>query len=191
MSQVGISKLHYAKITTDETTSANPVYGTVQAPTCGLVSVDISTSTNTTSLYADNILWDTETSQGEITANFTIADFPMDMQADLLGHTYDSSAKTLIKKVDDTAPYCAVGFEFLQASGKKLCVWLYKGKFSEPTTSGSTKGENTEFQTSEMTASFSALKGAGGNTGRWMYTQEFGATESTDSFYTTVPLASN
>lgn len=189
MSKVGISNLHYAKMTTEDTATTNPVYGTIQAPSCGIVSADVQVSSNTAKLYADNILWDSETAMGDITLNLDVADLPLSVQADLLGHTYDSTAGTLIKKSTDTAPYVAIGFEFLMASGKKLCVWLYKGKFEEPNQTGNTKGENTEFQTNSITGTFASLKGGGDNKARWQYSQEVAAADATTTFYASIPLA--
>lgn len=189
MAKVGISKLHYAAISTEDTPTSNPVYGTIKAPNCGIVSAEVTTDSNKVSLYADNMVWESEVSMGDINLSLDLADLPLEVQADLLGHTYDSTEKTLIKKSSDTAPYVAVGFEFLMAGGKKLAVWLYKGKFSEPNMNGQTKGENTEYQTNETSAIFAALKGAGDNTGRWLYAKEFDANAATDSFYTSVPLA--
>lgn len=191
MSKVGISNLHYATVATEDQATSNPTYGTIKAPSCGIVSADIQVASNTANLYADNMLWDTESSMGEVTLTLDLADLPLEVQADLLGHTYDSTDKTLIKKASDTAPYTAVGFEFLMAGGKKLAVWLYKGKFQEPNQQANTKGENTEFQSNEVTGTFVALKGTGQNTGRWQYSQEFDASDATTSFYASVPLANN
>ena len=189
MSKVGISRLHYAVLSTEETPTSNPTYGTIKAPSCGMINAEIAVANNTATLYADNMIWETETSQGEVTLTLNVADLPMSVQADLLGHTYSSTDKTLIKKSTDTAPYVAVGFEFLEGNGKKLCCWLYKGKFNVPNMTGQTKGENTEYQTNEITGTFAALKGTGDNTGRWQYNKEFDADASTDTFYSAVPLA--
>lgn len=191
MAKIGISNVHYAVMDSahEDSSSANPQYGTIKKPSCGLISVDINVNSNKVDLYADNILWETETAfqNAEMTAD--IADFPLDMQADLLGNTYDTTAKTLIKNADDVVPYVAFGFEFAMSNGKKLAVWCYKGKFSPVSMSGQTKGENTEYGTNEMNATFGALKGGGTNKGRWQYCQEFDSTDSTDTFFASVPLA--
>lgn len=189
MAKIGVSKLHYAIMTTEDTTASNPVYGTVKDSGCGIVSAEINVTNNTATLYADNQVWATEVNQGEIEISLDVADLPMSVQADLLGHTYDNSEKTLIKKSSDKAPYVAVGFEFLTQDGK-LAVWHYKGKFSEPSSSANTKGENTEYQTNTITATFASLKGTGDNAGRWQYNKEFAADADTTSFYASVPLAS-
>ena len=190
MAKVGISNLHYGLFSTEETASANPTIGTIKAPTVGMVTVDIAANSNKVELYADNILWDSENVFTGAEMTVDLAELPLEVQADLLGHTYDSTAKTLIKKSQDVAPYAAIGFEFLMSNGKKLCVWLYKCKASEPNQNSNTRGENTEYGTNEVTFTCAALKGGGDNKGRWQYCQEFDADAATTSFYTSVPLAS-
>ena len=128
---------------------------------------------------------------GKINVAVDLADLDMPTQAALLGHTYDSTAKTLVKKTTDTAPYVALMFEFLMGNGKKRVTTLYKGKFAIPTQSGQTKGENVEFQTSQISASFVQLKGAGGNTARWEHDADYDADASTDAAYSAVPLANS
>ena len=57
-------------------------------------------------------------------------------------------------KASDVAPYVGLAFEFTKANGKKRFVKLYKGKFKEASETGQTKGENTEFQTQSLEATF-------------------------------------
>lgn len=196
MSKIGISNFHYVKMKTEDTATSDPVYAEAQTDVVhvpGLVSVNVETESNTAELYADNMLYEVAEAQGKTSLTLNLADLDMQTQADLLGHTYDSTNKTLIKKSSDTAPYVAVGFEFLMGNGKKRCVALYKGKFGIPTQAGQTKGENVEFQTSEITASFAALKGGQYNVGKWEYDKDFDKDASTDGFYAYTafpPLAS-
>ena len=183
MSKIGISKFHYAVQSAEETATTDATYGTTTAVP-GLVSIDVTKESSTNTLYADNGPYEVAENSGAINVTIDLADLPMSVQADLLGHTYDSTNKTLVKKTGDTAPYVAILFEFLMGNGSKRCVKLYKGRFSEPTQSGQTKGENVEFQTSQITASFVALKGKANNAGKWEFDQDFASTESTDAFYT-------
>jgi phi13 family phage major tail protein len=85
----------------------------------------------------------------------------------------------LDSKASDVAPYVGVAFEFLLGNGKKRCVKLWKGKFTEPADGAQTRGENVEFQTSEATAAFVQLK----NNGMYKSTKDFDADASTDSWY--------
>jgi phi13 family phage major tail protein len=145
MAKVGISKLHYAVLSTEDTPTSNPVYGTIKAPSCGIVSAEVTSDSNRVSLYADNMVWESEVSMGDINLSLDLADLPLEVQADLLGHTYDSTEKTLIKKSSDAAPYVAVAFEFLMSGGKKLAVWLYKGKFQDLEDQNESKGDSINF----------------------------------------------
>ena len=188
MAKVGISNLHYAVMSAEDDVNTSPTYGTIKKPTTGLISVDINVNSTTADLYADNILWEHESNFQNAEMQCSVADLPMDMQADLLGHDFDSTTKTLVKNANDVAPYVAVGFEFAMSGGKKLAVWMMKGKYSPVTMSGQTRGENTEYSTNELTGTFTALKGAGDNTGCWQVSQEFDANASTDTFFATVPL---
>lgn len=179
MSKIGISKFHYAKQTTEETASAAAVYGTpVAVP--GLVSANVAPAANKATLYADNGPYETASALGEVTLTVDLADLPLEVQADLLGHTLTDGQ--LDYKASDVAPYVAVLFEYLLGNGKKRCVKLYKGKFTEPTDEGTTKGENVEFQTSSVEASFVQLK----NNSMWKSTKDFDANASTDSWYSAV-----
>lgn len=179
MSKVGVSNFHYAKQTTEDTASSAATYGTVTA-VAGTVSVDISPASNKATLYADNGPYETASALGEVTVTIDLADLPLAVQADLLGHTLTDGQ--LDSKVSDVAPYVAVMFEYLLGNGKKRCVKLYKGKFTEPSDTAQTKGENVEFQTFSVEAAFVQLK----NNGMWKSTKDFDADASTASWYSSV-----
>lgn len=181
MSKIGIRNLHYAKQTTEDTATTAATYGNVTAVP-GLVSVEVTPESNTATLYADNGPYETASSMGNVTVSIDMADIDLATQADLLGHTYNSSTKKLDKKTTDTAPYVALLFEFTMANGDTRCVKLYKGKFALPTENGQTKGENVEFQTSSIEASFVQLK----NNAMWETVQDFAASADTSDFYSSV-----
>lgn len=179
MSKIGVKNVHYAKQTTEDTATSPAVYGEVKAVP-GLVSMEVAPESNTATLYADNGPYETASSMGAVNVTIDLADLPLEVQADLLGHTYDSQTKTLDKKTTDVAPYVALMFEFTLANGENRCVKLYKGKFALPTESGNTKGENVEFQTSQISASFVQLK----NNAAWETVQDIAG--DTSAFYSSV-----
>lgn len=182
MSKIGVSKFYYAKQSTEETSSADATYGTATAVP-GLVSIDVTKDDNISTLYADNGPYEVANNAGAINVTIDLADLPLSAQADLLGHTYDSTNKTLTAKNSDVAPYVGIMFEIKMGNGNKLCVKLYKGKFAEAPMQAQTQGENVEFQTNKITASFVALKGKANNAGKWKFVQEYGSSDSTDGFY--------
>ena len=183
MSKIGVSKFFYAKQTTEDSATADGVYATAVAIP-GLVSVDVTKDDSVSTLYADNGPFEVANNSGAINVTIDLADLPLSAQADLLGHTYDSTNGTLTAKNSDVVPYVGIMFEIKMGNGKKLCVKLFKGKFAEAPVSAQTQGENVEFGTNQITASFVALKGLAGNTGKWKYVKEYDANASTDDFYT-------
>ena len=191
MAKIGLKNIHYAIMDASHQDSPtdSPQYGTIKTPNCGAIQIDMQVNVSEAKLYADNKLWASSREFTDGTITLDIADLPMDMAADLLGNTYSSTDKTLIKKASDNPPYVALAGEFNTADGGKLCFWLYKVKFSENAQNGQTKGENTAYQTNSMTGTFTALKGAGDNTDRWQYNKEFASNADTASFYTSIPLA--
>lgn len=179
MSKIGVSKFYYGIQTAEETATTAATYATpVAIP--GLVSVEVTPSSNTSTLYADNGPYETASSLGEIALSIDLADLPLADQAALLGHTLTSGQ--LDKSANDTQPNVAVMFEFLLGNGKKRAVKLYKGKFALVPEQGNTRGENVEFQTNQMTASFVQLK----NNGLYESVKDFDADASTDTWYASV-----
>lgn len=180
MAKVGVSKLHYAVMNTEDTATTAAVYGNpVAIP--GLASVDVQAASETATLYADNGPYETATGMGEVTVSLDLADLEPEAQAALLGHTLNEDG-TLDKKSTDVAPYVALMFEFLMANNKKRCVKLYKGKFSVPNDTGETKGATPNLQTQSISASFVQCK----NDNRWESTKDFEPTADTASWYASV-----
>lgn len=63
------------------------------------------------------------------------------VRAYLLGHAVDAKGGALLSDAD--APYVAVGYAARRDSGKPLCRWLYKVKFSEQTIEDKTAEDGT------------------------------------------------
>lgn len=191
MAKIGLKNIHYAIMDAShqDSATANPQYGTIKTPSCGAIQVDMQVSVSEAKLFADNKLWASSREFTEGSISLEIASLPAEMAADILGNNFDSQTGVLIKKSSDNPPFIALAGEFQTDDGGKLAFWLYKVKFSENNQTGQTKGETTSYQTNTLTGTFTALKGTGDNTDRWQYNKQFAANESTDSFYTAVPLA--
>ena len=179
--KIGVKKFYYAKQTTEDTASSAAVYGTpVAVPGLRSVGVDVESETNT--LFADDGPYETAVALGEITVSIELAELPLSVQADLLGHTYDSTNNTLVSKSSDNPPNVAIMFSGTTSDGGCRCVKLYKGKFSEPSDEYATKEDSVEYQLQSIEGKFVALK----NNSEYKLMQDFASGESTDSFFANV-----
>lgn len=140
MAVIGLDNLVYA-IMTDEKTET---YGAVKQVK-GIKSADINPRTSSASDYSDDMMTDTVESLEGIDLTIENADIDTDTLADWHGHTVDESG-VLIKSVNDTAPYIAVGFRSKKSDGKYRYKWLYKCKAQLGQEQMKTKAEKTEFQ---------------------------------------------
>lgn len=151
MSKIGVDNLHFFPLTSD--TSSGVTYGTgVAVP--GTVSIDIKPTTNSNTLYADNIAWETANSMGEVDVTIELADLPKSVQAALLGHTIDATSGALISKGSDEAPYVGISFKALKGNGAYRYIRLVKGRFVESDDNYETKKESVDFKTQSITAKF-------------------------------------
>ncbi|MFV9511806.1 major tail protein [Tepidibacillus sp. LV47] len=148
-SKIGMKDLYYAKLTKDDTTGV-----TYEAPTliAGAISSKISAKTDSQTLYADDGAFDTASVLGEITVELELADLPLSVQAELLGHTVANGV--LEAKNTDEAPYVAIGFRALKSNGKYRYYWLLKGRFEIPDDESKTKEDKASFQTAKLKGTF-------------------------------------
>lgn len=152
--QIGLRDLHYIKI--EEDTAEGVSYTTENdgAPVniAGVISAKISPSSNTATLYADDGPDEVATALGEISVELNVKDLPLDIQADLLGHTVTSGV--MYRSADDIAPYVAIGFRSEKSNGSFRYIWLYKGKFKQIEQEYKTKEDTPAFQTPTIVGTF-------------------------------------
>src|SRR5574343_110749 len=113
MAQIGLKNLYYATLTADTADKAT-TYGSMKKIT-GAISADIKPASNSATLYADDGPFDTATTLGEITVTLEMADLPLSVQAEILGHTLDKGV--MVYKATDKAPYVAIAFESEKSNG--------------------------------------------------------------------------
>ena len=149
MAKIGLSNFYYAPNTKDDHTGVT--YGApIKVP--GIISADIKTGSDISTLFADNGPAETATALGEITVDIELKDIPLEVQAILLGHTITTGV--MENNVNDIAPDVAIMFESLKANGKKRFVKLLKGKFQEPDDTNKTKEDKISFQTQKISGKF-------------------------------------
>jgi phi13 family phage major tail protein len=144
---IGVENLVYAKMTSEG------VYGTVTtiAPA---IKIGLKVKTNTATLYGDNAAQETATAIGEISVDLETTNLPLAVQADMLGHTFDSALGVITHNCNDVAPYVAVGFKAKKANGKYRYVWLLKGRFEEVSEDYETTEDKPKFKSPKIGGTF-------------------------------------
>lgn len=185
MAQIGLKYIHYAKqltdVAPDGNTAGSATYDTPKK-IGNAVSADINPATNTANLYGDDSAVATATSLGEITVTLETTDIPLEDQAILLGHTFDSVTGTMTAKGSDTAPDVAILFESEKHDGGIRCVKLLKGKFAPAQETINTKGENLDYQVPQITGTFVTRQ----SDGAWKIVKDYAKGADTADWYTSV-----
>ena len=153
--RIGCDNLVYATMTTEDTASAAPVYGTVK-PAIGVMSLNINPSGAQETLFADDGPMETASTLGRIEVEIQKNELTTENKADLLGHQIDSKG-ALVYGDSDIPPWVAIGIRTLKSNGNYRYCWLYKGKFTEPEDSNETKGDSINFQTDTINGQFTRL----------------------------------
>ncbi len=147
---IGLRDLHYALLTKDDSTGV-----TYSAPVkiAGATQANINPNSSTEVLFADDGPMETASALGMIELEMIAADFPLDVQAVLLGHTVGANG-VLTRKSSDIPPWVAIGFKALKSNGAYRFVWLLKGKFNQPEQNHETRGDSVNFQTPTLNGAF-------------------------------------
>lgn len=191
--RIGCDNLVYAKMTTEDTESTAPSYGTV-TPAPGVMSVNINPNGAQETLFADDGPMETASTLGKIEVEIQKAALTTQNKADLLGHQIDAKG-AIVYGDSDVPPWVAIGFRTLKSNGNYRYVWLYKGKFTEPEDANETKGDSINFQTDTISGQFTRLNmsyAVGGKKVRpWKYEidqDDDGADAETISSWFTKPV---
>ena len=168
MAKIGLNNFRYSKLTESETGTAT--YDGAKKP-ARAVSCKVSVSTSSASLYADDVLAESDTSFNNGTVTIGIDEEDNATMADLLGHTLAEEGGEMVRNANDVAPYVGLGrviVKMVNGARKYKVEFLCKVKFSEPSQDDKTKGENVEFTTSELEGTVSTLAD-----GTWSKTKTF------------------
>lgn len=167
MAKIGLTNFRYSILTEDE--DGTPSYAGAQTPGKA-VSCNVSISSNSATLYADDTLAESDTSFQSGTVTMGIDEDDLQTMATLLGHTITEEG-VMTRNVEDAAPYVGLGRVVTKMVGgvyKYKVEFLYKVKFSEPSAENTTRGESVEFSTTEIEGTVSALKN-----GNWSVAKTF------------------
>lgn len=173
MAQIGLTNLWYGLLT--EGADGTPSYG--GAKSFGkAVSAKVDVSTNDATLYADDVLAESDSSFQSAKVTLGVADDDITVFAEILGHKVAESGGEMVRSADDAAPWIGLGRVVTKVKdGKRQYKgeFLYKCKFSEPSQEDETKGESVDFSTPEIEGTAAALAN-----GDWSAAQTFDTKEA-------------
>lgn len=155
MARIGLDNFLMGKLF--EAQNGTPTYGVAKKPGKA-ITCNVSITNNEATLYADNVLSESDRSFQSGTVTMGIDNDDLETQAFLLGHTITNGE--IVRNSDDSAPYVGFGrivTKMVNGTKKYKVEFLNKVKFAEPSNEENTKGESVEFGTSEIEGTISAL----------------------------------
>ena len=167
MAKIGLNNLKFGILSeVGETVT----YGAMQS-LGKAVSANVSITSNSAVLYADDAIAETDNTFSNGTITLTVDDDGDTVFAPLLGHEVDSDSGVMIRNKNDVAPYVGVGRIINKMkNGARLfkVEFLSKVRFSEPSQESNTHGETTEFGTQQIEGTIATLE-----SGEWSKTKTF------------------
>ena len=172
MAKIGLNNFRYSKLTED---GGVATYAGAKKP-AKAVSCKVSVSTSSASLYADDVIAESDTAFAGGTVTIGIDEDDNQTLADLLGHaikhSVDGESSEIVRNAHDVAPYVGFGrvvVKMVNGVYKYKVEFLSKVKFSEPSQEDSTKSEKLEFKTTELEGTIATLED-----GTWSKSKTFG-----------------
>lgn len=167
MAKIGLKYFRYSILT--EGSDGAPSYDGAKTPGRA-VSCNVSITNNSATLYADDVLAESDTTFSSGTVTMEIDEDDLETMATLLGHQITEQGEITRTNVD-VAPYVGLGRIVVKQVNnvrKYKVEFLYKVKFSEPSQEDSTKQDQVEFKTTSIEGMVSSLKN-----GKWSVAQTF------------------
>lgn len=158
MAQIGLTNFWYGILT--EAEDGTPSYSGAKKFGAA-VSSKVEPSTNDATLYADDVLAESDYSFQSAKVTLGVADDAAEVFAEILGHKVNAEKDgALVRNADDAAPWVGLGRVITKVVGgarKYKAEFLYKVKFSEPSQEDETKGDSVDFATPEIEGTAAAL----------------------------------
>lgn len=148
----GVEKAYYAILEQD---GAVPRYGAVKYLP-GLREISVTANEEQATIYAENRLYDSENSLGEIEVTLDFASIDTADYAALFGKKIAKSGG-IIESSNDQPPYIALMVEKTLSGEVKEYLTLFKGKLAIPEDKAKTKEGKTEYQTMSLNGLFMPL----------------------------------
>ena len=143
MATIGLDGLYYAPIT--EAANGTETYGT-PVKLAGAIQVDVTVENYDAQLDADDGIFESIKEFKKGTLSLKVAELIPEAAVAMLGVAKDSNG-VIVSTAEDISAVVAVAFRARKANGKYRYFWLYRVKFSTPSTNLATKGDSITFQT--------------------------------------------
>ncbi len=149
----GLSNVHYALLTTDE--SGNAVFGTPK-PFPGAVNLNLSPQGESNQFYADDVAYYVTVANSGYQGDFEAALIPDSFAQDVLRESLDETTQVLTENSSvETAPF-ALLFEF-KGDQHAIRHVLYNCTAARPNVTGATTTNSKEPNTSSLTITAAPL----------------------------------
>lgn len=129
------------------TTNNSTTYATgtmISLPSAQALTKDVSRSEYT--IYADDGVYDSGADFLYEDLEFTVAELPLEIEAQLSGGTYDETEKTYLFKNTDVAPEYAYGYAARRVDGEYRMFKHYSMKLMSIKVDHATIGDNKDIQ---------------------------------------------
>lgn len=150
MAKIGMEYVVMAKCTEDESGAATYSDGRYIGPSSAFSA---TANNNEVKDYGDDRAVESDVTLNDFSISVEVNELPLELEAFMLGHAYDSDAKEMQTTTEDIAPYLGVGFIGKSRRNNKTVyrgVWFVKCQFANPNEENATKQESTTFNHSTL-----------------------------------------
>jgi phi13 family phage major tail protein len=145
---VGVDSVHFAKLTKDDETEYTPEAPKYLAPVAEIAG---EPEINNKTTYYDNKAANNYVTEGKTPLQLTVSNVPAALAAEILGKHYDAVSGRVYDEGAADPPVCALGFRYNMGTDGFRYYWYLKGTFSGGAEEASSKKEDVDIKTYQLT----------------------------------------
>lgn len=152
MARIGLKGLTYAQVSGGGAGSAVTYTGGATLPDL-MIAANVTLNRQDVKQFADDHLVERDNGMTSTTIALELAQLPASLKTGLLGYEAGTDT-TELSVLEDPAPYTGFGYITKEVVGGVISYvgyWHYKVQFGLNDDNASTKGENTQYQSSNLT----------------------------------------
>lgn len=146
-SRIGLSDLYIAEVTQDNAAGYAADTPAYFAPAA---EASLQPAISTVTQYADDLAFDTMTSEGETKINLKVTNIPVETLAQITGRVYDAASGRIWDNPSAVAPYFALMFRSKKSNGSYRYYSYLKGRFEMPKEDAATQGDRPDPKLQEI-----------------------------------------